>query len=69
MHETTHFFNLGYGWLCKHCTAEDAERKQQKQHQNGERKPVTLALARWIDAERHGLTCPRCGIQELVTRI
>lgn len=69
MHQTTHFFNLGYGWLCKHCSAEDAERQQHEQHRNGERKPTTLALAKWIDAERHGLACPRCGIEEQVTRI
>jgi hypothetical protein len=65
MHQTTHFFNLGYGWLCKHCSAEDAERKQHENHNSGERKPVSLALAKWIDEERHGLACPRCGIEEL----
>ena len=27
MNQTTHFFNLGYGWLCKHCSAEVAEKK------------------------------------------
>jgi hypothetical protein len=64
MHQTNHFFNLGYGWLCKHCSAEDAERKEHTQH--GERKPTTLALAKWIDEDRHGLMCPRCGIQEQV---
>jgi hypothetical protein len=71
MHQTTHFFNLGYGWLCKHCSAEDAERQQRNQRQNhhGERKMTNLALAKWLDEERHGLTCPRCGIEELVTRI
>ena len=68
MHQTTHFFNLGYGWLCKHCSAEDAERHRLKERQNGERKPTTLALAKWIDDDRHGLACPRCGIEELVTR-
>jgi len=64
MHQTTHFFNLGYGWLCKHCSAEDTERKQHEIHHSGERKPVSLALATWIDEEHHGLSCPRCGIEE-----
>jgi hypothetical protein len=68
VHQTTHFFNLGYGWLCKHCSAEDAERQRHKQHHNGERKSTSLALAKWIDEERHGLACPRCGIEELVSR-
>jgi hypothetical protein len=68
MHQTNHFFNLGYGWLCKHCSAEDAERQQHKQHHSGERKPTSPALAKWIDEERHGLACPRCGIEELVSR-
>jgi ssDNA-binding Zn-finger/Zn-ribbon topoisomerase 1 len=69
MHQTTHFFNLGYGWLCKHCSAENAER-QHRQHSNnnGERKMPNLALAKWIDEEHHGLLCPRCGMQELVSR-
>jgi hypothetical protein len=29
MNQTNHFFNLGYGWLCKHCSAADAERTNQ----------------------------------------
>jgi hypothetical protein len=67
MHQTTHFFNLGYGWLCKHCSAEDAERKYHHHHHhqpaaNG--KQNSLALAKWCDAEHHGLMCPRCGIEE-----
>lgn len=67
MHQTTHFFNLGYGWLCKHCSSENAER-QSRHHpnKNGERQMTNLALAKWIDDEHHGLACPRCGIKELV---
>jgi hypothetical protein len=67
MHQTTHFFNLGYGWLCKHCSAEDAERKHHHHHSQGEQKPQGLAFARWVD-EQHwrGLVCPRCGISEQI---
>lgn len=68
MNQTTHFFNLGYGWLCKHCSAEDAERKQNSHHHAAEQKSPNLALARWSDEEHHGLTCPRCGIEEHLTR-
>ena len=65
MHQTTHFFNLGYGWLCKHCSAEDAERKQRQ----GERVRQPLALAKWVDeGDRCGLVCTRCGIDEFVNK-
>jgi hypothetical protein len=69
MHQTTHFFNVGYGWLCKHCSAEDAERKHHDHLKHVESKPCQLALAKWIDEEHHGLSCPRCGIEERVARL
>jgi len=79
VNQTNHFFNLGYGWLCKHCSAEDAE---QKHHHHGagagffpagevegkEPKLSSLALARWSDSTRQSLTCPRCGIQETINK-
>jgi hypothetical protein len=49
MHQTTHFFNLGYGWLCKHCSAEDAERKHHHHHPHGAQKPQSLAFAKWVE--------------------
>jgi hypothetical protein len=61
MHQTTHFFNIGYGWLCKHCSSENSERKHHDAHTS-----QPLALAKWIDEERRGLICPRCGIEEYV---
>jgi hypothetical protein len=78
VNQTNHFFNLGYGWLCKHCSAEDAERKRHN-HQSrarffseGEAEKETqmamLALARWTDSTRQSLTCPRCGIEELINK-
>jgi hypothetical protein len=69
MNQTTHFFNLGYGWLCKHCSAEDAERKHNHHHNQGAQKPQSLALAKWVEDERRrGLMCPRCGIEERVNQ-
>jgi hypothetical protein len=66
MHQTTHFFNLGYGWLCKHCSAEDAERKH---HHHGAQNPQGPAFARWVEQEEwQGLVCPRCGISENLSR-
>jgi len=67
MHQTTHFFNLGYGWLCKHCSAEDAERKHH--HHHSAQKPQGPAFARWVDQEQwRGLICPRCNISENLNR-
>ncbi len=78
MHQTSHFFDIGYGWLCKHCCAEDTERKHNHQNPHSSEestqernsgKLTNLALAKWIDEERHGLACPRCGIEEHLTRL
>jgi hypothetical protein len=81
LNETNHFFNLGYGWLCKHCSAEDADKHerggpwdffQRKKEQSEPEKIATklpsLVLARWTDAARQSLTCPRCGIEELISK-
>jgi hypothetical protein len=67
MHQTTHFFNLGYGWLCKHCSAENTERKQQHHHhhQHEAHHNPQLPLAQVVeDGGLRGLMCPRCGIAE-----
>ena len=80
MNETNHFFNLGYGWLCKHCSAEDAEHhegrggfwslfhKSQPQPEKKIPKLPSLVLARWTDASRQTLACPRCSIEEQVSK-
>jgi hypothetical protein len=65
LNQTNHFFDLGYGWLCKHCSAEDTERKQHPEIPTSSQNSA-LALAGWTDASRHALTCPRCGIEEMV---
>jgi hypothetical protein len=78
MNQTNHFFDLGYGWLCKHCSAADTEAKHQPPEAHGgffgrlepEKKEVKasgLALASWTDSSRHALACPRCGIEETIT--
>jgi hypothetical protein len=77
MNQTNHFFDLGYGWLCKHCSAEDTERKQRPEVSAGfvgpsdrrmnESRTSELALARWTDSTHHALSCPRCGIEEIIT--
>lgn len=76
MIELNDFFNDGLGWVCRHCDRELAgETKTQgglpRFFLEGEaesKKPVmsTLALAKWLDAARTTLVCPRCGISERV---
>jgi hypothetical protein len=68
VNQTNHFFDLGYGWLCKHCSAADTEAKQRPSETRAgqpEQKPG-LAFAGWTDSSRHALTCPRCGIEEAI---
>ena len=69
MLQTNHFFNLGYGWLCKHCSSADTEAKHRHSEASvgQQQKAPGLALAGWTDASRQALTCPRCGIEETIT--
>ncbi len=76
--ETEHFINPGYGWLCKHCQPETETRASLTEGRarfftegEAEDKEVALstpALARWRDASRQFLVCPRCGIEERVDK-
>lgn len=71
-----HFINAGYGWTCKHCRAEDeASAINQSprarfftEGEAEEREPKLSAptLARWRDATRRILVCPRCGVEERI---
>ena len=63
LNQTNHFFNLGYGWLCKHCSAEDTERKV-RQPNNPPRNEM-LPFAYW-DPRSQILSCRRCGIKEFI---
>jgi hypothetical protein len=78
--ETTHFINDGYGWVCKHCSAQENFRQDDgappqrarflREGEAEEKEPVlsTPALARWRDAARQILVCPRCQIEELINQ-
>jgi hypothetical protein len=79
--ETTHFVNTGYGWLCKRCSAEEEERASnapekgrarfftEGEAETTEARLSTPALARWTDATRQALRCPRCSIEETVSKV
>lgn len=77
--EIEHFVNPGYGWMCRHCMAEteacDDESKARPARflTEGEaetKEPAlsTPALARWRDATHRTLYCPRCGVEEVVSK-
>ena len=80
--ETDHFINLGYGWLCKHCYSPDELRsaagaEEDTRHarfftegEAEDKEPAlsTQGLAKWRDATRQTLICPRCSIEERVDK-
>jgi hypothetical protein len=77
--ETDHFVNAGFGWVCKHCSPEveprpDVSRAGRARFftegEAEDKDPVlsTPTLARWRDATRRSLFCPRCGIEETISK-
>ena len=75
MQETNDFFNDGFGWKCRHChrelEAEESGHSRFFLEGEAESKNPDLAnsaLAKWADPARTTLTCPRCGISEVVEK-
>jgi hypothetical protein len=75
--EIDHFINDGYGWVCKHCSAEEIRPPDDnprarflREGEAEEKEPAlsTPALARWRDASHQTLHCPRCGIEEAINK-
>ena len=78
MSETKHFFNAGFGWTCRRCHEATEESDQHvgalaRFFTEGEAEAgdhaaalTTPALARWLDASRSTLVCPRCHSQEII---
>jgi hypothetical protein len=66
LNQSNHFFDLGYGWLCKHCSAEDSDSALNQGISGRGNMPNGLPLARWTDSNRSTLSCPRCGIEETI---
>jgi hypothetical protein len=73
-----HFFNSGYGWLCRHCNPEagpaEAEARTlarfmtEGEAEDKEPSLSTGILARWRDASRRSLYCPSCSVEELLDK-
>jgi len=78
MIEIEHFVNAGYGWMCKRCAEDDeilsaSDERRARFFTEGEAESKTPrlstpALARWRDASRQTLYCPRCGVEEMVSK-
>ena len=73
--ELKDFYNAGFGWICRRCERElqnealDEKTSRLMREGEAESKQPKLsnsALAKWTDAARRILTCPRCGITESV---
>lgn len=76
MVELNNFYNDGFGWVCRACE-RDLETGEKQTHARfyregeAEAKQPRLAnpaMARWLDAARTTLTCPRCGVTEPAER-
>ena len=75
MSELKHFYNQGFGWICKSCEREIETHKETAEHsrllREGEAESKTphfstSALAKWADENRKILMCPRCEIIEAI---
>lgn len=71
------FYNTGFGWICRACEAglespDESEKYSRLMHEGeAESKSPRLsnaALAKWADAARTTLRCPRCGATEPVDK-
>ena len=77
--ELNDFYNDGFGWICRQCERESANRndvaetRQSRLMREGEAESKqprlsSQALAKWADKAQTTLTCPRCGITELADK-
>ncbi len=69
------FYNAGFGWVCRNCErelkTETAERSRLLTEGEAESKYPELsniAMAKWADAEKNRLVCPRCETTETVNK-
>jgi rubredoxin len=80
MFELENFYNAGTGWICKRCeselkefenTGEQSEnlpRVWREGEAESKRPQLAAPLAKWADAARNQLVCPRCNTSETVDK-
>lgn len=75
MIELDHFVNRDYAWFCKDCLADNETRARETGARNrflvNEARDDSSSppeMARWRDASHQILVCPRCQIEERVSK-
>lgn len=75
MKELHHFYNRGFGWICRACEAgAPRESKPSRLMREGEAEGgtaprlSTAGLAKWTDPSQRVLVCPSCGVSEEVEK-
>lgn len=75
--ELDHFYNHGFGWVCRRCEGGSGEAGPDRKHARfylegeAESKSPSLtnsAIAKWADPAQTILICPRCGLTEQVDK-
>jgi len=75
MKELKHFYNFGFGWVCRACENElavsihEAALSRVLTEGEAESKQPRMsntALAKWADEARTMLVCPHCNRREQV---
>ena len=78
MFEIDEFYNQGFGWICKRC---EQQLKAENENDDGslprvwregeaesKQPALSVPVAKWLDAARTQLICPRCAITEIVNK-
>ena len=82
MIEIDEFYTQGFGWTCKRCEAKLKDEAKAMINQDESLPPrvwregeaesketkLSVPVAKWLDAARTQLICPRCGITEMVNK-
>jgi len=76
MIELYHFYNDGTGWICRTCERDlavgnEVQNAHSRFFREGEAESKfpefsSVARAKWLDAIRETLICPRCGVTEKI---
>ena len=79
MFDLENFYNAGTGWICKRCEQELKEIETLTPDENlprvwregeaeSKQPKLSAPLAKWTNAARNQLVCPRCNNSELIDK-